>query len=111
LVSHRRPHPSRRERILFLRRPHRRHLPLEGREHRDIGGGGAITSFPGILDANVYGVALPGTDGRAGMAELVCARPIDLAAFRDHLMRCVPRYAHPVLLRVQNHINVTRPNG
>jgi fatty-acyl-CoA synthase len=40
LVSHRRPHPSRRERILFLRRPHRRHLPLEGRERRDIGGGG-----------------------------------------------------------------------
>ena len=67
----------------------------------------AITSFPGIVDANVYGIAIPGTDGRAGMAELVSTRPIDLAAFRDHLTRCLPRYAHPVLLRVQNQINVT----
>jgi fatty-acyl-CoA synthase len=67
----------------------------------------AITSFPGIVDANVYGIAIPGTDGRAGMAELVSTRPIDLAAFRDHLTRYLPRYAHPVLLRMQNQINVT----
>jgi fatty-acyl-CoA synthase len=67
----------------------------------------AITSFPGIVDANVYGIAMPGTDGRAGMAELVSTRPIDLAAFRDHLTRNLPRYAHPALLRVQDQINVT----
>ena len=67
----------------------------------------AITSFPGIIDANVYGVALPGADGRAGMAELVCTQPIDLAAFHDHLAQCLPRYAHPVLLRLQSEINVT----
>jgi acyl-CoA synthetase (AMP-forming)/AMP-acid ligase II len=35
----------------------------------------AITSFPGILDANVYGVQIPGADGRAGMAEIVCVAP------------------------------------
>src|SRR5262249_59308320 len=28
----------------------------------------AITSFPGVADATVYGVAVPGADGRAGMA-------------------------------------------
>jgi fatty-acyl-CoA synthase len=67
----------------------------------------AITSFPGIIDANVYGVAIPGADGRAGMAELVCAVPIDLLAFQDHLARRLPRYAHPVLLRMQSEINVT----
>jgi fatty-acyl-CoA synthase len=67
----------------------------------------AITSFPGIIDANVYGLAIPGTDGRAGMAELVCARPIDLAAFRDHLAVRLPRYAHPVVLRMQSGIDVT----
>jgi fatty-acyl-CoA synthase len=67
----------------------------------------AITSFPGIIDANVYGVAIPGADGRAGMAELVCAHPVDLAAFHDHLARCLPRYAHPVLLRMQSAIDIT----
>jgi fatty-acyl-CoA synthase len=67
----------------------------------------AITAFAGIIDVNVYGVALPGADGRAGMAELVCVRPIDLAAFRDHLAQRLPRYAHPVLLRMQSAIDVT----
>jgi fatty-acyl-CoA synthase len=67
----------------------------------------AITAFPGIADANVYGVAIPGADGRAGMAEIVCRGPIDLAAFRDHLAQCLPRYAHPVLLRLRDEIDVT----
>jgi fatty-acyl-CoA synthase len=68
----------------------------------------AITAFPGIVDANVYGVAIPGADGRAGMAEIVCAGTIDLAAFREHLARSLPRYAHPVLLRMRSEIDVTQ---
>jgi acyl-CoA synthetase (AMP-forming)/AMP-acid ligase II len=67
----------------------------------------AITAFPGVVDANVYGVAIPGADGRAGMAEIVCAGTIDLAAFRVHLTRSLPRYAHPVLLRMRSQIDVT----
>ena len=35
LVPHRRPHAARRAGLLHLRRPHRRHVPLEGRERRD----------------------------------------------------------------------------
>ena len=65
----------------------------------------AITSFPGIIDANVYGVAIPGADGRAGMAELVCDGTIDLAALREHLARRLPKYAHPVLLRIRSAHN------
>jgi len=67
----------------------------------------AITAFPGIIDANVYGVAIPGADGRAGMAEIVCVGTIDLAAFREHLARALPRYAHPVLLRMRSEIDIT----
>jgi fatty-acyl-CoA synthase len=67
----------------------------------------AITAFPGIADANVYGVAIPGADGRAGMAEIVCRSPIDLSAFRDHLARHLPRYAHPVLLHLRDEIDLT----
>jgi fatty-acyl-CoA synthase len=67
----------------------------------------AIIAFPGIIDANVYGVAIPGADGRAGMAEIVCCRSIDLSAFRDHLAEHLPRYAHPVLLRLRREIDIT----
>ena len=31
----------------------------------------ALCSFPGVQQANVYGVSIPGADGRAGMAALV----------------------------------------
>ncbi len=67
----------------------------------------ALTSFPGVLDANVSGVAIPGSDGRAGMAEIVCAVPLDLAALRKHLVAQLPRYAVPVLLRIRAHIELT----
>jgi fatty-acyl-CoA synthase len=67
----------------------------------------AIMAFPGIIDANVYGVTIPGADGRAGMAEIVCCGEIDLFAFRDHLGRQLPRYAHPVLLRLRTEIDLT----
>jgi fatty-acyl-CoA synthase len=67
----------------------------------------AITAFPGIADANVYGATIPGAEGRAGMAEIVCRGPIDLLAFRDHLAQHLPRYAHPVLLHLRDEIDVT----
>ena len=68
----------------------------------------AITAFSGIIDANVYGVTIPGADGRAGMAEIVCRGEIDLSAFRDHLARQLPRYAHPVLLRLRDKIDLNQ---
>ena len=68
-----------RRRLLLLRRPDRRHLPLEGRERRHLGGRRRRSpSFPGIKEANVYGVRVPGAEGRVGMAALVAdddARP------------------------------------
>src|SRR5712692_2484582 len=50
----------------------------------------AICGFPGIREANVYGVAIPGTDGQAGMAALVADDALDLVAFRAHLMKRLP---------------------
>ena len=41
------------------------------------------------------------------MAEIVCRSAIDLSAFRDHLARHLPRYAHPVLLRLREEIDLT----
>jgi fatty-acyl-CoA synthase len=67
----------------------------------------AITSFPGILDANVYGVQIAGADGRAGMAEIACVDPPDIPALRRHLLARLPRYALPVLLRIRSEIDLT----
>ena len=67
----------------------------------------AICRFPGIKDASVYGVAVPGADGRAGMATIVADEGIDLASFRTHLAERLPDYAHPVFLRVRDQLDVT----
>ncbi len=67
----------------------------------------AISIFPGIKEANVYGVKVPGTDGRAGMAALVTAAPIDLAKFKAHLEKNLAAYARPIFLRMQGEIEVT----
>ncbi len=67
----------------------------------------AICGFPGIREANVYGVAIPGTDGRAGMATIVTDDGLDLAAFRTHLVDRLPEYARPVFLRVRDDLEVT----
>jgi fatty-acyl-CoA synthase len=66
----------------------------------------AICEFPGIQQANVYGVAIPGTEGRAGMATLVTEN-LDLAAFRAHLVKRLPEYARPLFLRIQTSMHVT----
>src|SRR6267154_3528834 len=44
-----------------------------------------VNRFPGIRDANVYGVEVPGRDGRAGMAAIVADHNLDLAGLRAHL--------------------------
>lgn len=67
----------------------------------------AICAFPGVREANVYGVAIPGTDGRAGMATLAVDNELDMPAFRAHLINRLPDYARPLFLRIRNDIVVT----
>lgn len=67
----------------------------------------AICAFPGVKHASVYGVTIPATEGRAGMAALVAVRPLDLCAFRQHLREHLPPYARPVFLRLRDDIEVT----
>jgi fatty-acyl-CoA synthase len=60
----------------------------------------AILDCPGIIDATVYGVAVPGADGRAGMAAVVVGPGFDFSMFRDHLAQRLPVYACPVFIRI-----------
>jgi fatty-acyl-CoA synthase len=66
-----------------------------------------IMQFPGIAEANVYGVAIPGREGRAGMAALVVRGEVDLAGFRAYLIKTLPEYARPLFLRIQQQIETT----
>jgi len=66
-----------------------------------------INQYPGIRDANVYGVTVTGYDGRAGMAAIVCDNNCDLPALHAHLSANLPEYARPLFLRVQDRIETT----
>jgi fatty-acyl-CoA synthase len=67
----------------------------------------ALSVFPGVVEASVYGVVVPGADGKAGMAALVVAEDFDLANLRRHLAERLPAYAHPVFLRLARELAVT----
>jgi fatty-acyl-CoA synthase len=67
----------------------------------------AITAFPSIAEATVYGVQIPGTEGAAGIAALVADGTLDLPELRKHLARVLPSYARPLFLRIQDRIAVT----
>jgi fatty-acyl-CoA synthase len=60
----------------------------------------ALTKAPGVLEGVVYGVAVPGTDGRAGMAALVVAAGFDVNSFYAHANQSLPVYARPSFLRL-----------
>jgi fatty-acyl-CoA synthase len=67
----------------------------------------AVCAFPGVRQANVYGVSIPGAEGRAGMAALVTEAELDLPAFRAHLAGSLPAYARPLFLRICSDMDVT----
>jgi fatty-acyl-CoA synthase len=66
-----------------------------------------LQAAPGVAQANVYGVAVAGADGRAGMAALVVDEGFDLAAFGEHVGRELPAYARPLFLRILPQLDTT----
>lgn len=68
-----------------------------------------ISAFPGIEESTVYGVHVPGKDGRAGMASLVVrdASHFDLEAFAAFLRDQLPDYARPLFIRFREHLDIT----
>lgn len=67
----------------------------------------AICGFPGVTSAAVYGVAIPGTDGKAGMAAVTSDSDLDLSILRDHLKAALPPYGRPVFLRIRSELEST----
>ena len=69
--------------------------------------GEVLSVFPGVKEANVYGVAVPGAEGKAGMAALVIADHFRLERLPAFLADNLPFFARPVFLRFQRQIETT----
>tara|TARA_B100000446_G_scaffold121438_1_gene113431 strand:- start:1211 stop:3022 length:1812 start_codon:yes stop_codon:yes gene_type:complete len=65
--------------------------------------------FPGVEHSIAYGVEIPGTDGRAGMAALTLKNihEFDEVAFSRHLHEKLPTYAIPVFVRIREQEETT----
>jgi fatty-acyl-CoA synthase len=67
-----------------------------------------ITAVAGVVEANIYGVKIPGRDGRAGMAAVVIdPATFDLATLHRFLADRLPAYARPLFLRISGELEVT----
>jgi fatty-acyl-CoA synthase len=66
-----------------------------------------LNRAPGVLESNVYGVAVPGADGRAGMACMRVSDSFDVDAFKAHVDKELPGYARPLFLRIEPVLRTT----
>jgi fatty-acyl-CoA synthase len=67
----------------------------------------ALAGVPGVETANVYGVPIPGTDGKAGMASITTSGYLDYKDVLDKLSSRLPKYAVPVFIREQQEASTT----
>ena len=59
-----------------------------------------IHACSGVTGATVYGVEVPGTEGRAGMAAITVDGSFEHTAFGRDLVARLPADARPVFLRI-----------
>lgn len=68
-----------------------------------------LAGHEAVLDGVVYGVEIPGTNGRAGMAclRLKPGAKLDQDGLYHHLNANLPHYAVPVFVRITDSLEVT----
>ncbi|MFX0164293.1 MAG: long-chain-acyl-CoA synthetase [Candidatus Hodarchaeota archaeon] len=69
-----------------------------------------INTFDQVLFSTVYGVQIPGTDGRAGMAAIVPNTSVEdfkLKELADVLKLNLPLYGIPIFLRLKSELTIT----
>jgi acyl-CoA synthetase (AMP-forming)/AMP-acid ligase II len=71
-----------------------------------------LSTFPGILEPNVYGVLIPNNqDGRAPCASIIPVdgkiENIDMVKLVSHLKKHLPAYAVPLFLRISPQMEMT----
>lgn len=69
---------------------------------------GVISNIAGKREATVYGVQVPGMEGRAGMAAIADPESLlDFKALAEGLEKALPAYARPIFLRIVKELEMT----
>lgn len=72
-----------------------------------------LNAFPDVKHSNVYGVEIPHTNGKAGMAAIVLndehsdIRALDTEALSEYIVNKLPAYARPVFVRILEAMETT----
>ncbi|KAF9997797.1 hypothetical protein BGZ80_010920 [Entomortierella chlamydospora] len=66
-----------------------------------------LSAYPDCIEVNVYGVQIPGHDGRAGMAAIVSKPTMDWDKFAKFALKNLPRYSVPIFIRKSPVIEIT----
>jgi fatty-acyl-CoA synthase len=66
-----------------------------------------ISACPGVTEAVVFGVEIPGNEGRAGMAVITTDQSFSLLALQAHLVKTLPSYARPIFIRRSKSLAMT----
>ncbi len=72
--------------------------------------GEIINQHEHIVFTNVYGVEIPGADGRAGMAAIVLnedVKALDADSISNHIIENLPGYARPIFIRLLSELPTT----
>jgi len=71
--------------------------------------GEILNGFKDVNMSNVYGVKIPGCEGRAGMAafSLDDVNSFDWDGFSDYVQSSLPKYARPLFIRIIQEMDTT----
>lgn len=70
-----------------------------------------LNSFPAIQMSAAYGVAIPNTEGKAGMAAIKLNPSIkfDVDEFSQFVLEVLPGYSIPIFIRFRDELEITGP--
>ncbi|KAI8598079.1 hypothetical protein EDD21DRAFT_383621 [Dissophora ornata] len=66
-----------------------------------------LSVYPDCIEVNIYGVQIPGHDGRAGMAAVVAKDSMDWGKFAEYALKNLPRYSVPIFIRKVPEVEIT----
>jgi len=66
-----------------------------------------LSVYPDCIEVNIYGVQIPGHDGRAGMAAIVAKNSMDWNKFAEFALKNLPRYSVPIFIRKVPEVEIT----
>jgi len=61
----------------------------------------------GVLETNIYGVEVPGSEGRAGMASIHCDDTFSIEDFARFVLENLASYQRSLFVRLQKEIQIT----